>query len=414
MKQTPRFVLLFILFLTFWLILGINPVYAQEPTPSATWQPLFPSPTARPTINDICPDYQPIGWQTVTPSPRWLMNCSQCIVRSTADWSGFEVTPFPVEYVSHLGYCTIEEEQDGCYSEYVSGGIGCICLGNPTATPSFEVTSTPLPIGIYIEELYNYGTFSHTYVNAAGLKTVGVVNNHVTGNCGSNQWLGYIVKYNVNLEYNPQNFGLTEITGGDLQLGGGTYSKEIALCQTSFYTTTLGGVLVDRSVVCDTAANLLMGVGSSKNIVNEGSVTWQTRSDYKTSFNGFYKFYPICYGQPPAPTPQPTLDTGSDYCNEVEPEYLMDKIGLELPTPRFGEGQCIVVGGWSIGLGWLESIFPNLFQFNVPESFGVPGFNLCLHPFTFGYINLFGILLDMDVLFLLVSYIMVVRWLLRS
>ena len=142
-------------------------------------------------------------------------------------------------------------------------------------------------------------------------------------------------------------------------------------------------------------------------------------NDYINAFDVNYDVYAACFGVPLATaTPQftPTVDTGSDFCNEVEerPEYAADEIGISLPIPRFGEGSCIVIGGWSIDISWIEAIFPNLFQFNVPDTLGVPGFNLCLHPFTFGYMNLLGILLDMDVMFLLVSYIAVVRWLMRS
>jgi hypothetical protein len=135
-------------------------------------------------------------------------------------------------------------------------------------------------------------------------------------------------------------------------------------------------------------------------------------NDLKSSFGLTSHAFPLCYGSPPGPTPTPTIDPNSDYCNEVEarPEYLDDEIGLTLPIPRYGQGTCIQIGGWSIGISWLESVLPSLFDIDVPDSIGVPGFNLCVHPFVLGYFNLFGILIDMDLLLLAISLIMIMRW----
>ncbi|MBE0652104.1 MAG: hypothetical protein IH595_14850 [Bacteroidales bacterium] len=422
------FVLFVILLVSSWLTLGISSVYAQEPTPSETWQPLFPSPTARPTINDICPDYQPIGWQTVTPSSRWIMNCSQCIVQPTADWSNIEYTPFPEEYVSHLGYCTEEEETNGCYNDNVSGGIGCICLGYPTATPTLSGYN-PYPSGTptqqinpnyYVNTSYYTNTQSHSYVDQAGLVTKYFnVPWTVINQCPGGTFLGYWQKIVYNYDYiNGDNSFSSEY--GVLAYGDSSSTKGSCNLKSDFLTIPGLGTISNVDICNNiTSRGLNPAPQTFRNPAQLGG--W-VKADYKTTFNATINSYPVCYGTSPTatpyPTPQytPTIDTGSDYCNEVEekPENLADEIGLELPIPSFGEGTCIVIGGWSIDLTWLESIFPNLFTFGMPDSLGVPGFNLCLHPFTFGYMNLFGILLDMDVMFLLVSYIMVVRWLLRS
>jgi hypothetical protein len=91
------------------------PVSAQDPTPqmegtpepnltdtpTPTFEPMVKTSTPRPTEDNTCPGYQPIGWGQITPDPRWLDNCRNCITPTVSDiWPtygvpGCSTTPTP-------------------------------------------------------------------------------------------------------------------------------------------------------------------------------------------------------------------------------------------------------------------------------------------------------------------------------
>lgn len=436
MRQMRVFVLSLILSGILSLIF-VTSVQAQEPTITPTWEPIFKSPTPRPTLNPACPDGQPEGWLTVTPSSRWLMNCEQCIIRPTADWSNIEFTPLAEEYVSHLGFCTTEEEEEGCYNDNVSGGVGCICLGYPTTTPTLSSyvpypNGTPTPITTSRMYKIKLNDIDFDYVQVQG----GTPVNYSTSSCPNNDiFMGWAIDAQFTLYDGGQGYSQMRFNLADVVDGGGDYiyreyfsgTKNWNKCFSASYggqsTVQIGGVNYHPCENLFPTFEVFQSYGYI-NLYGGGATKPLTSfSAYRQRAVGNGVLYGMCFGvNEPTATPMPTLnvtataDTGSDYCNVVEakPAYLADQIGIELPIPRAGVGQCTQIAGWEIGIGWLESILPNLFNFTVPEYIGVPGFILCVHPFTFGTINLLGVLLDMDVLLLLVAYIAVVRWLMRS
>src|SRR4030065_535226 len=66
-----------------FFILDPKKVTAQEPTITQTWEPLFTTPTPKPTEDYGCNGQLPIGWGTVTPETWWMINCSQCLLTAT-------------------------------------------------------------------------------------------------------------------------------------------------------------------------------------------------------------------------------------------------------------------------------------------------------------------------------------------
>ncbi len=418
-KLTPRFALLFILLVTFWLTLGINSVSAQEATvtPSPTWQPLFPSRTPRPTINSACPEGLPDGWLTVTPSSKWMGYCGECVygeaVRPTGDWSDFEVTPFPEEYITHLGNCTLEELDDGCeiISWPATGGVACQCLGYPTPTPGITPTTTTEHYFI------NDVPYDHVQIITSGINISATRPINTTGICGTNAYISAIGSKN-NLWYGSYN----GTSYGEAWIGNNGYSKW------KLYDTIGGSDAQGIGYVCQSTATLwefetcsifnnLTGWSSALalNLRTDMEISVGQYSQNGYAANEAPEIKVLCYGiETQAPTATP--DTGADYCAVVEarPEFLADEIGLSLPIPVYGAGECVQIGGWSIDISWLEAIFPNLFTFNMPDSLGVPGFILCIHPFLMGEFNLFGLMIDMDLLLYVTACIAIIRWLARS
>lgn len=424
---------LFMLLAIFSPILGINEVYAQESTNTPTWQPLFPTGTPRPTINANCPDGQPIGWGTVTPSFNWLSNCSQCIQRATADWSDIDeqVTPWPEEYISHLGNCTLEELDQGCQIVTHGAGLACQCVGQLTPTPNgilptpdMTATNTANHLYALVFDVSEDSRFYYykPYNDGGGYIPV---NWTPPDNCSARgdlqRGVFIITNFKANSNQDTAAWMKADFGGGfKSQWQTGAYNTStytMSHCR-EYYTNYRGWC--DNSNVLDkvelTSWQQLTW-GTTGQSINAGNLdTWKQNIG---AYVDVQKIGYVCEGDnepiPPQPSPTPTQNTGSDYCNEVEskPVYEADEIGLSLPTPAYGQGQCVVIG-FNIGTAWLENLFPNLFQFNVPDSLGVPDFQVCLRPMTLGEINVFGLLIDVDYLLLAASLIMVVRWLFRS
>lgn len=412
---------LFMLLAIFSPILGINEVYAQESTNTPTWQPLFPTGTPRPTINSNCPDGQPSGWGTVTPSFNWLANCSQCIQRATADWSDFEATPFPQPYISHLGNCTLEELDDGCQIITHGAGLACQCVGQLTPTPN---GSLPTP------NMTATNQASHYYVKINPInQRLGTNATYYDGN-----WIESSTFYGDTCYPDINHARFMRVSGYANYYEPGSWNNTWWGIGASDYSQYPGINYYDKYSCSD---NLDVSGNGCDTLVNNYGYVWNqtfsggygqpldqtftiTFNTWKAEPDGYADWHYIgwlCYGNnESAPIqPIPTIDTDSDYCNEVEakPVYEADEVGLELPTPAYGQGQCVVIG-FNIGTAWLENLFPNLFQFNVPDSLGVPDFQVCLRPMTLGDVNIFGLLIDVDYLLLAASLIMVVRWLFRS
>lgn len=425
---------LFISLLIFLPILGINSVYAQDPTFTPTWQPLFPTSTPRPTINSICPEGQPIGWGTVTPSFKWNQYCSNCIIYPTADWSNIPTVDLDPFEFWHGGYCSSNEEVDGCQTRDNSG-LECWCPleylypdGTPTPTGLYNPypNGTPTPQtsnNYYLGQKITLGSITWNYLNKAGFITKSVGTYPSWNECGAGYQVGRYVLYDYSFDWVAGDTALDSSFWDNMQYYDGTNIRYMYWAR-DHYISIPGVGTVDNVVIGTMLTdNGVFYNGFGRRVVNGSSRTDWYRADYKSNLTrGVIDYHPICYGIAPTatpyPTPQmtPTINTGADYCAEVEaePSTEEEEIGISLPTPIYGEGQCVIIGNFSIDLGWLSSIFPTLFTYGVPDELGVPGFQICVRPISFGNINLFGLLVNVDYFILVGSLVMVLRWILRS
>jgi len=97
----------------------------------------------------------------------------------------------------------------------------------------------------------------------------------------------------------------------------------------------------------------------------------------------------------PMPTPTPTPGPGS--CADLDPGESVEVI----PVPRVGTGVCAGVGPIDVSLPLVGGI-------------SVPQIRICFVPIWFGTIDLFGLKVNLDLVFAAAAGSMILRWFWRS
>lgn len=388
--------------LTFSLLFGINNVYAQTDTPTATtppvtptttFRPLFP-PNSTPTPRDYtCPGNQPIGYGTVTPNPLWSMYCSQCITPTYSFWDPLPTsTPDPN-------------------------------VPTPTATPPNETqvlqtdrtgyenlanipNGYPVLVGYtdkwrnYVPDIY-YKTFAPNppktvteiyYVQADFTVAMMEPNTSFSGKQGGFQYFGYC---------NAQG-------GCKLELEDGTVINQtrgqLYIIYEQLFDNSNSGLI--QSGVLNFKVEFTHGVDYYKNyeitLKKIGDYYWEKTS---LSYSFTWDYEPIDL------TPDPTPI--SSYCSEIDgtvtgSDPLEGDDNFSLPVIRYGEASCVSLGGFTIPMGWLTAVFPNA------TDVTIPGLQVCFTPLEFGKLNIFGLSVNLDTMAMIMAAVVLVRLLTRS
>jgi hypothetical protein len=95
------------------------------------------------------------------------------------------------------------------------------------------------------------------------------------------------------------------------------------------------------------------------------------------------------------------------YCQRVNGGESTNgqEVGMQLPIPIVGPADCTNIGGWSIDTSWLTSVSEFVGIDGVPETLQAPGFTLCTRELRFGNLDLFGLVINIDTLFLFVAMV---------
>jgi hypothetical protein len=112
---------------------------------------------------------------------------------------------------------------------------------------------------------------------------------------------------------------------------------------------------------------------------------------------------PLC-GEPATATPV------ADYCASVDGYEPGEEIGLELPMPIIGPATCFGVDEITLGLSLLNLI-PGIDDM---DDVTFPGMQVCARAIEFGDLQLFGLLVNLDVIAALMAGVFLFRLALRS
>lgn len=386
---------------------SIKPVVAQSPTETATWEPLYSSPTPVPTQNYACPQTTPIGWGTYTPNPSWNMNCANCMLTLTPAVR----TPEP----------TMMWETPG--TPHATSSVPTQTTATPTqGTPAPTATTEP-----YVDWAidYDYYKIGNTTTHME----------HVDQKELTEQHAGEDSVYGVPL---VMQFAVGCMPGKTCT-GTKTFNTPYYMYCSAVATRNTPGTIGVQIKFYD-HAGAIAGSGCSRECTNstycniDCSVTGnygphafaQTErviqaqtSDYGgvsmgESWAAQCVLMAAVQNWLPTPTPamtptaEPTGTATPGYCgdlgqgggNDTDPNLL-------LPVIRKGAATCA---------GWSEFVI-DLTDFPFISDLGVitlPGLNICMQPITFGEVGMFGITISLDLMASIMAGIMAIRIFTRS
>jgi hypothetical protein len=208
-------------------------------------------------------------------------------------------------YIENEGFCSAESIAEGCGDVYneVLGEWFCMCDYDEVNTP--EPTPSP-EIGYFLGDPEYLGTFSHTYVQAAGgiTKTVDFAE---TYDCNGGTFIGWAA-YTEFYWQKFQDFGFNLYVDGANSFGDQgmitvTGNYEALLIQTNGFTP-MG---IDRSVHTTYIRELFPTGLKYKSAVGYNN-KYNFSGDIKSNFNGTVWGYPVCYGDLPEPDPPSCAD----------------------------------------------------------------------------------------------------------
>lgn len=354
-----------------FLCLGVNNVYAQTPEP--TWEPIFQTPTPLPGNFYDCPDdaKQPAGWGQVTPDPNWSFHCQKCVTPQPSYLpTGTPVaTAYPNKTIGYLSfkdtviYNPVNPLQYYSYADPLNQWARLYYVHNFIGSP--PPAGTEIRFGFDFNSTLGYNNWP----------SVPGVSNRVTlimtcgnANCKMYNEAGSLV---YNLGYNQS---VEEILTPGTQ---GTWIKQVkydVVITTSVYT---GSPFIVR-----------------------------TSSIYPNNWTStFYSFIQSPIGG----TIFSDYSDGDNYCAEVG--EVVDPINPIDFNIRVGPAQCMSIGGFTIPLGWLQSLVSWFTQ--VPYEFEFPGVQICLKPIQMGTLSVFGISVDMDQMLLVMAVVTLIRFVAR-
>lgn len=343
-----RWSLLFICLLSCLLLFGIDPVHAQDPTPTETptWEPIFQTPTVKATKDLSCPadGSQPLGYGTITPVFGWELDCYNCITPvSQATWAALPTFP-PTQTI--------------------------------TGTLPATQTTTPIPATA------TPGYF-HYYTVSVG--TQSFTGNNTYQGLSSEQWSAYCYPGDTLMAYSLGSDGCCDSTMRLADNTGGLGARVINNWAKPYW------VLFAHNISIADAKTLL-----GRNYTHHWEYTPQHFSLYTYVPTGntrrFEQALLLCYGgQGQTATPVPTA---AGYCKSVQEEEEEEE-QLQLPNIMVGQSQCMQFGGWEFNITWISSL-AQLAGWEVTDTMTFPGINICLRPIRFGSLNLFGLYYNLD------------------
>lgn len=433
LNTTYRTLVLFTLFLGVIFFLSFSrPSVVKAQTPTLPPQALFPTATPIPEGYYDCPVTPPQGWGTATPSSIWNMRCGHCKFENVEQVTPtIGVTPTPNSncgYVYRLGEVQISASSCGQYwcpvfvnvpneQIWVNANVRIIRLSqsgaadgqfnyynDPTGAlgswfkPGFSCdintayAQLPSPKNVYRPQNSSAGFASgSTYVNFNPGGNPAKIEFWVASGVPPVLNREYVVTFNSELTKGKVMIGCSE---GDVPIGalvgvavqgGGIVSNQSAYTKLvdTGYAPLLEANVSCSSFDCSGSDYEVSGVSSqypyarvSQALITSPLIVQWERSK---TLNGVHNVNLHCYG-----TGNGYINNLDSYCSIVEASSSPIDFGL---NPVYQDRGCVSVDPIAVG------------------DFSTPGFNICARVITFGELNLFGIVINLD---LIARFMMVV------
>jgi len=343
-----------------------EPVYKQVESmplyddPTATWEPLYKTPTTAPTKDYTCPGYLPTDWLTVTPDLYWLWGCSNCFLTMTA-----------------------HPTMTGMYSP----------------TPS----ETPVPTGTPTSTPTNWGVLFSQYSKTNAVTGSPYVTGSGSVSCSANDNI-WVPTFSCDFSFSCSSS--SQYVGGDCRST--VYIKDVYTTpspQRIYFKFTGTGLHWWQ----DNSDNKYIDIphqGYDDFVYNEAryyrlGITIPPLGNGSYTAHMEFQLRPFA---PNTPTPTPVTTPIVSECSIVRGSTSEDDDIL--PIIVVGPESCAKIWGFSIDTSWLGG--------NFPDTIGLPDINLCVREISFGSIKLFGLSISLDILATILTGAMVLRWFLRS
>lgn len=366
--------LVLILFSCFISPLSFSQVSASSQktgiTPTATFHPMFPSPTAGVSPLDCPLSGHVIGWGTLTPNPAWSVVCGRCAPTGTPASTG---TPFPLPAWGLTGTAVSE----------LTITLTPIGTGTSTSTPS--PTATPSACGGFTIEYLSIG-------NAGSWPDTSTMDCHAQG----------------------ENWRCTGVVTQVDQHGTVDYGEAVYFHATGASSLYVSGMTdVSYTVYGDYPNSVAVYTGNgyfgsaflaSTGVTFAGS---QSNYDFNVAMAGggvagtvitytydllFSRSSSCALVPTPAASPSPT-PASHTYCSSID--VSSDTQSFTLPVIMTGEPRCSEVGGYNLPFSWFGLITQALLGFTPPDMY-IPKLQVCYQPTSFGTMVLANNTIDLD------------------
>ena len=163
------------------------------PTLEPTNEPIYKTPTPKPTIDNRCPATTPFAFGTTTPNPQWLQECRHCFSTptSTAVWP----TARPSATITPGGP-TLTPSYCIAYEEGQAVGPNA-CTPTPISPTSTPIPQQPTPTFNPYQTIYTYVSFPQTGSGSYWSESDVSAANICTG-MSNPEIVGYRVDYDYN------------------------------------------------------------------------------------------------------------------------------------------------------------------------------------------------------------------------
>lgn len=414
MLRRRRLLLFCMCLFTSLLVSGISPVSADEgDTPTATFEPLWPTQTPAPTQVSSCPVGQPAGMYTVTPDSQWLSQCLPCITQTPYyQWPTSTITPFATDFP----WVT---PSTGTPEVTPTGGILPI-----TPQPTFE-NPTDIYMGgysgykVYLGQIQSFDTGGHTTIYDQPSVEFSIITGSDVPSQVTTTW-----QTNIYLNSSSDCIGsdstywfAVDNAGSSVPVtawfDGVEYTVAAGQTQRVTYATGKPPLSIHATVSIS-----YPGYGHPTNPQKAGVIFGTSINAWggcgtNHGLSGTFSWTGGIVGNEPTATVTPTVTpTPDSYCNVVHSQAgSSDETAFQLPTIRVGSSTCLPLGNFDIPMSWVSNILSGM---NIPESIHVPGITLCFKQILFGDVNLFGLQIDLDLLAIIMSAIVTLRLVTRS